>query len=584
MKLLTYRAKLLLNFIALFAVFAIILVVFQQRREHSYRNELLETRLRSYADLVANSVEDENLNHDSLAMAHFMESFPGDLRITIISKRGLVRYETGTGQQAEKMDNHMGRPEIRKALANVEGTDIRVSETTGRAYYYFAKAYGDFAVRVALPYDDTVQDFMKPDNIFLWFVLLIFPIILVVLIYISDHFGKAIVGLRHFIDSAERGLIDYDHITFPRSELGNIGRTVMHKYQQLEQTNRQIAAERERLIRHFHYFEEGIAIFTPDRRKIYANPRFIQYVNTILDSPTPDVSVIWSRKEFAPAAEFLALHADHHALHSVDVPVFRFTLTAGSICYALQILIYSDGSFEMSLADVTQTEKTKRLKQQMSNNITHELRTPVSSIRGYIETIQGCTTLSEEKRRYFLDRAHAQVVRLTDLIRDVALISKTEEAPDTMPVEPLVPGEIVADIIEELREGLEREQITVENLLDTRLKITGNYSLIHAIFRNLMENSIRYAGAQASIRIECYNDDDEYAYFRYYDTGNGVEEEHLTRLFERFYRVGEGRTRDHGGTGLGLSIVRNAVLFHNGNISARNRKGGGLEFLFTLKR
>lgn len=99
-----------------------------------------------------------------------------------------------------------------------------------------------------------------------------------------------------------------------------------------------------------------------------------------------------------------------------------------------------------------------------------------------------------------------------------------------------------------------------------------------------MENSLRYAGEGKEIHINCYNEDDEWAFFSVYDNGCGVPKKHLTRLFERFYRVSEGRTRDNGGTGLGLSIVRNAVLFHSGDISVRNQKEGGLEFLFTLKK
>lgn len=584
MKILTYRSKLLANFIILFAIFATVLIIFQHRREKTYRAELLETRLRSYADLVAGTVTDRSLSQDSNTLQHFMETFPGDLRITIVSKKGNVQYDTDTLNNKKGMGNHMNRPEIRLALTQTEGTDIRVSETTGQEYFYYAKAYGDFAVRVALPYDDTVQSFMKPDNVFLWFVLLIFPGVLVALVYLSDRFGKAISGLHHFIDSAERGLIDYDHIRLPHSELGDLSRAVMMKYRQLEETNRQIAAERERLIRHFHYFEEGIAIFSHDSRKIYANPKFVQYVNTILERPTPDVNDIWTDKAFKPVKEFVELNAAEGRTRNAATPVFRFSVTAGGAHYALQVLIYGDGGFEISISDTTRAEKNKLLKQQMSNNITHELRTPVSSIRGYIETLQNCEGLSDERREYFLQRAHAQAVRLTDLIRDVALISKTEEAPETMPLEKIKPHDMTEDIFKELREQFDKAEMTFHNRIDPKLVLHANYSLLYAIFRNLTENSLRYAGHAKSIYVECYNKDEEYAYFRFFDTGTGVPEEHLTRIFERFYRVTEGRTRDGGGTGLGLSIVRNAVLFHHGTISARNRQEGGLEFIFSLKR
>ena len=422
---------------------------------------------------------------------------------------------------------------------------------------------------------------MKADNVFLWFVLMLFPIALVVLIYISDRFGKAITGLRNFMQSADKGLVDYEHIQFPHSELGEIGRAIMEKYKLLEESNLQITLERERLMRHFHYFDEGIAIFTPERKRIYANQRFMQYVNVLLDHPTPDICAIWQAKAFAPAIQFLQMNSRVRST-TEEAPVFRFNTQAGGNTFAVQLLIYTDGSFEITLADVTKAEKNRKLKQQMSNNITHELRTPVSSIRGYIETIQECPTLSDERKRYFLDKAHAQVLRLTDLIRDVALITKTEEAANLMPRETVLMPQVVKDVEEELHEKFVQTGMKLYTSVPADLKIEGNYTLLFAIFRNLMENSLRYAGEGKEIHVECYNVTKEFAYFSVYDNGQGVPEEHLPRLFERFYRVSDGRTRNDGGTGLGLSIVRNAVLFHQGDISVRNRKDGGLEFLFTL--
>lgn len=579
---LSYRSKLLLNFAALFIVFAVVLVCFQYHREKLYRLELLEIRLRSYSDLVANSLESRGVDNDSVQLDAIMRMMPAELRLTVVSRHGKVKYDSSTGL-GEKLDDHSNRPEVHQAMTHAEGCDVRLSHSTGVTYFYYAKSYGGFVVRVALPYTETIQNFMKADNVYLWFALLVFALMMLVLIRVSDHFGRALVSLRHFIQSADRGLIDYGHIEFPHTELGDIGRSIMLKYKQLEATGRQIAAERERLMRHFHYFGGGIAIFSSERKKVYANPRFMQFVNTILERPTPDVNVLWHERSFSPAVEFLKISSGKRAAME-EAPVFRFTITAGGNYFMVQLLVYNDGSFEMTLTDVTRSEKNKLLKQQMSNNITHELRTPVSSIRGYIETILSCRSLSPEKQHYFLERAHAQVVRLTDLIRDVALISKTEEAPETMPREEIDINSVVADIVEELRGQLSESKMKVTDEIPPHTSINGNYALVYSIFRNLMENSIRYSGEGTEIGIERYNEDKEYYYFRFYDTGVGVPEEHLSRLFERFYRVTEGRTRDCGGTGLGLSIVRNAVLFHSGNISVRNRKDGGLEFLFSLHR
>lgn len=592
----SYRAKLLTYFTLLFAAFTLLLVLFQQNHERQHSRRLLETRLRSYADIVETTVKHPQPN-DSSGSVHLTALLPPELRSTVITHKGVVVVETG-GKQPDDMDNHVNRPEVRLAMTYGEGSDIRRSQTTHTEYFYFAKSYGDTIVRVALPYDATVQNLLKADNIFLWFVLMLFPVALVLLIYLTDHLGKSITTLRHFIDSAERGLIDYEHISFPHTELGDVSRTITEKYQQLEESNRRIALERERLIRHFSYFEEGIAIFQGDAsdvshtalRKLYANPRFVQYVNTILDCPTPQLESLWQHQAFAPALQFVQSHCtlsttdEEGALGVNDIPNFRYTLEAGSCHFAVQVLIFSDKSIELTLSDITKAEKNRLLKQQMSNNITHELRTPVSSIRGYLETILQCSGLSEKQKHDFTEKAHLQSIRLSDLIRDVALISKTEEAPDIMPREWLYPAQIVADTAEELRQAIEEKNMRFTFNIPETLRLNGNYSLMHAIFRNLMENSLRYAGNCTEMYAECYSEDREFCHFRFYDTGQGVEAQHLPRLFERFYRVGEGRTREDGGTGLGLSIVRNAVLFHSGNISARNRAGGGLEFIFSLKK
>ena len=568
-----YRTKLLLNFTAVFVVFAVVLMVFQHHREVVYREQLMAARLRSYADIVA---VQHRAGGDSALVA------TPEMRTTIITRTGQVVYESDSLALLAP-SNHNSRPEVRQAWQTGESYDVRQSETVKRPYFYFAKNYGNFQVRVALPYDENVRDYMRPENIFTIFVLLLFPVVIVLLLYLSDRFGKAIAGLRQFIESANRGLIDYDHIHFPKTELGDIGSAILEKYRQLEDSNRIIAMERERLALHFLYFEGGIAIFSPERRKLLANATFLQYVNTILEAPTPNLDHIWETETFRPVIDFLNTRTPSTQMDLGAVgSVFRYTIQAGSANFAVQVLVYGEGSFEVTLTDVTQAEKTRILKQQMSNNITHELRTPVSSIRGYLETLLTGPTLSPDRQRVFLERTYAQAVRLSDLIRDVALISKAEEAPDTLPRELVNLSDLAAEVIEELTPAAQKAGMHMEARIPDEAEVNGNYSLLYAVLRNLMENSIRYAGQGAEMVIESYRHESATLFFRYYDTGVGVPEQHLPRLFERFYRVSEGRTREAGGTGLGLSIVRNAVHMHGGTISVRNRKGGGLEFLFTL--
>lgn len=581
---LSYKYKLLLSFTATFAVFAAVLVAFEMSHEQSYSAKLLRERLQCYADLTAGIMERDTGRTATAKIERFVRMLPDSaIRLTIMRHNGSVLYES-EHNAPERMGNHADRPEVVEALTKTDGYDIRESATMKAEYFYYAKSYPHFIVRVALPYTPDIRNFLRPSSVFLWFVLIVFPIVIVMLIFLSDRMGKSISRLRTFINEAERGRLSYVKIDFPHSELGEIGRKIMEAYKELDEKGREARAGRERLLKHFQYFEGGIAIFNDRREIIYANPRFTQYVNAILPNPTGDISTLWDDPAFSPALQYVELNSRAGRTPSGTAPVTRFTITSGGTHFSVQVLIYSEGDFEITMYDITHAEKNHVIKQQMSNNITHELRTPVSSIRGYMETIMECRGLSDEKKMYFLKRAYNQVLRLTELIRDVSIITKVEEAPETMTKEVIYPSEIMDDVLEELRAKIEEAGIKTESLIPQDTEVYGNYSLVYSIFRNLVENSVRYAGQGVTIHAECYKSGDDFCYFLFYDTGKGCPEKHLPRLFERFYRAEEGRTRELGGSGLGLSIVRNAVTFHHGNITVRNRKSGGLEFLFTLQR
>jgi len=232
---------------------------------------------------------------------------------------------------------------------------------------------------------------------------------------------------------------------------------------------------------------------------------------------------------------------------------------------------------------IVEQERNRQLKQEMTNNIAHELKTPVSSIRGYLEILLGDKPVSEEQRKHFMERCYSQTLRLSDLINDVALINKLEEGNDLFTREEVDLREQAEEAIRELKLQAESHGTTIENRLAEGMRVKGNTLLAYSIFRNLIENAIVYAGDGCMVGIENYKPADATHYFiRLYDTGRGVENEYLPRLFDRFVRIEEGRSRKSGGTGLGLSIVKHAVQFHGGDIYVKNRDGGGLEFFFSI--
>ena len=234
--------------------------------------------------------------------------------------------------------------------------------------------------------------------------------------------------------------------------------------------------------------------------------------------------------------------------------------------------------------EATEAERRNRqLKQEMTSNIAHELKTPVSSIRGYLEILLSDKPVDDERRRYFLDRCFRQTLRLSDLMQDVSIINKLEESADLFPRTEVDATEVAKEAIGDLADKAAAVGIGVSNNLPP-MPLNGNHELLYCIFRNLVENSIAYAGEGINIVLETYKESPDHYFIHYYDTGKGVADEYLSRLFDRFVRIDEGRSRQNGGTGLGLSIVKHSVLFHGGEIYAKNRAEGGLEYFFSLKK
>ena len=229
-----------------------------------------------------------------------------------------------------------------------------------------------------------------------------------------------------------------------------------------------------------------------------------------------------------------------------------------------------------------QQEKV-RIKRQLTNNINHELKTPVSSIKGYLETIIATPDMDETVRNAFITKSYAQTERLQQLISDISTITRLDEASEKIECCDVVLNRIIDEIAAEIPLKSKELQMRIKCNFGHDLHIEGNADMLASIFRNLTDNAVSYSGGRDIFITLLAENDDNYL-FSFADNGIGVEEKHLPHLFERFYRVDKGRSRKMGGTGLGLSIVKNAVIFHGGTIEVRNRPEGGLEFLFSLAK
>lgn len=224
-----------------------------------------------------------------------------------------------------------------------------------------------------------------------------------------------------------------------------------------------------------------------------------------------------------------------------------------------------------------------RIKRQLTNNINHELKTPVAAIQGYLETMIANKDMDEEQRMAFIEKCYAHSQRLTQLLQDVSTITRLEDGSSHIECEAVDLRGIIDEIAAEVALLPVERQMRVNIELPQSMMVNGNSTLLMSIFKNLTDNAIAYSGGR-DIFVRLTATDNKLYTITFADNGIGVDEEHINHIFERFYRVDKGRSRKLGGTGLGLSIVKNAVLFHGGDISVTNRKTGGLEFKITLPR
>lgn len=500
--------------------------------------------------------------------------------VTIIDPSGDVLFDnSGT----DEFNNHNDRSEVRKARLYNEGFAIRSSESTGKRYFYSASNIGGYIYRSALPYDPYVRGILTVNKDFIYFMALMTLIFFFVLSRFTFSIGKTISKLRDFALNVEKDRMPAVDYVFPNDELGDISQNIVTLYHRQQKAKNELSMEREKLIKHFQYSKEGFAMFTSEGREILSNILFIQFINVISDTQIHQVEDVTDIAELEPIRTFLNKNI-RNLNRKKKVLRESVTIDKNGKIFLIECILFLDNSYEISINDISRQEEESRMKRQLTQNVSHELKTPVSSIQGYLETILSNPDLSPDKRQFFLERCYSQSTRLTGLLRDISVLNRLDEASEMFDLTEVNITKLIAEIQKECSQDMEEKHITSEIILPGDPTVFGNNSLLYSIFRNLYDNAIAYAGENIRITVNCYKEDPKYYYFSFSDNGVGIPEEHINRIFERFYRVDKGRSRKIGGTGLGLSIVKNGVNFHKGQISAKTVRENGVYFFLHFEK
>jgi len=578
-----FRNNLLFFYSAIFLIVALLIIAYLYKREKQYSISTLNDELYNITRIADNYIKLNLLyqagDYHKIDSLKLLLPHP-NLRISIIDTSGKVLYDSFVSEYGS-MENHKSRPEIMESRTSDFGSTIRQSGTTGQQYYYYSRFFSKYFIRAALIYDVNIASFMKANLNFLFVILGCFILIGAVLLIVTNRFGESVTRLQDFTSSLKN---DEPFISdFPKNELGEIGSEILGIYNNLLKAKNDLVIEKEKLFNHLNALNEGVAFFSNEKEIIFSNDHFIRHMNLISGDLKIFSSNFFEIPEFSEISDFINKYSSTE-IKSSDLPKIEYQINKDGRFYSIQCVIFNDKSFEVILNDITKIGKNKLIKQQMTSNIAHELKTPVSSIKGYIETLLSDTAIEPKKQKYFLEKALAQTDRLTDLINDISVLNKIEEAGSPFHPEKVKIRKIVREVRDNFKSAIDDRSMKVEMDLDEKVTVKGNKSLLLSIFQNLMENAINYAGEGTTIRILIYNEDRKFYHFSFSDDGIGIPREHINRVFERFYRIDSGRSRKSGGTGLGLAIVKNAILLHKGEISVRNRAGGGTEFLFSLPK
>jgi len=571
-----YGLRIYIYLFLLVTLFAGSLILLFLNREKELKKEATQSGLAIYSGLIKDYLNGYPQDEPFTRIDSLLPFLPEEIRISIFDNEATIVYDNTAPKEDWGKINNKNNISIIRVLLYGSGNFIRKDEyRNNKNYLFYIVSWNDYIIRIGLPYIP-VAYFQKSDIILFSLSIVLFIIVLglISLFYFSAR--RSLGKLKLFINSFKNDNKSPKFESFKDDELYEIQTRIANIIKELKLKEKDTQIEREKLLEHFNFSEKGISFFTPDNKNIYTNVHFIQYLSILLNKTTFDVHNIFENPLFSDVNHFLDNRGTNKS--------YSTQLRGNGKIFDVYVIIFEDKSYEIIIRQMTDTERDEMDAAAITNNIAHELRTPVTSMRGYLETLLEHKDLPEEKQKDFLGKAYKQCIRLSEIMQDVILLSKTNYAPQFFLIEKIDLKELISEIIEDAQEKIQANNSSIEVLVPDDITIKGNRTLLLSIFRNLLTNALKYAGIGATIIINNYLTDENYFYFSFSDNGKGVENKHIDFLFDRFYRASDGRTRDSGGSGLGLSIVKDAVHFHQGEIYVKNRKEGGLEFIFTLRK
>ncbi len=516
-------------------------------------------------------------------------------RITLIDARGVVLADSS--EDHSLMDNHASRPEVALALSGKEGRSIRGSKTLRESMLYVAlpvplkTGQAPGVLRLAITtsaYDQLSRAFTNK----LILICLAVPLLAALLSALSARrISRPLEEMKRGAEQLAIGRFDasprikVDHMTV---EMAGLANAINQMAEQINQRVRIIIQQRNELEAVFSGMADSVVAIDADKNIIRMNQAasglFMLSADSVKGKPAQGVI------RNTQLLELIDYTLAHNSQQEKEVTVFSGTDPITLQTHAMPLRDEKGASVGVLLVmnDLTKLNRLENIRQDFVANVSHELKTPITVIKGYIETLLDGALAEQDTARSFLAVAAAQANRLDAIVDDLLTLSRIEDKSSREKVQtsPASARQVLENAVEACAPLAEEKRLQFEVECAPELSAPMNQPLLEQALINLLNNAIAYSPAGSTVRLFCRvskkADGSSLLHLSVSDKGPGIGKEHLPRIFERFYRCDRARSRDMGGTGLGLAIVKHIVQAHNGTVEVESILGKGSTFTITL--
>ncbi len=590
MRIRSFKYRLIFSYLFIISVSFGLIAFFLDKHFERDSLRFIKQSLVDQAGLIESQLPAKILKEDNLVdLENLVKGLSARIksRVTIIDKQGKVLADSEESPpDILKMENHVNRPEIKLALQGAVGEEMRYSNTLKINMLYVAlpiKENGEIGgvVRLALPLVNVRENLWAIRKAIFFSVIFALALAFALGSVLAGTMVKSINKIIRVSRKFASG--DFSHKIYlePRDEIGELAATLNKMAQDIEDKIREVKTQNQKLSAIFNCMIEGVIVVDKAGRIVSVNPTIEKifgvtkkdtegrvFLEAIRNNDIPEVINAALQEERAVSKEIALIYPVRRTFEVNATPIFDNNTISGCL-----VVIH----------DITEIRRLETMRSDFVANVSHELKTPLTSIKGFVETLLEGALDDKENNRNFLQIIREHAERLNSLVNDLLSLSHLESREIILEKNNFNLRQLLEEVISGFRSQLKKKNIEINNELPAGLLIRADKERIEQVFTNLIDNAIKFNQENGSIKIYDQIENDRIKII-VEDSGVGIPERDIPRIFERFYRVDKARSRNLGGTGLGLSIVKHIVELHGGMVGVESAEGFGSRFWFILPK